>query len=172
MNIIQYLRNLLAKDAVKTIDNEIEEYIKDVEETTSTNEKIIKIKRFRNPEIVDDETCKKAEKEFKEKILTEYMHCELLSEKEYKRKFTDAIKFLTIDLHNSCGKIVDIEDDYISITVNEEFKNGRLLLEILEKDKESIYAYGRYTSGVPFSYNGAGAKTVNRIIAFDIVYKR
>jgi len=143
-----------------------EEPIQEIKEEESTDDDIIKIKRFHNSDI-DDKTRKKAEKEFKEKISTDYIHCELLSENQYKRKFTDAVKFLTVDLHNSCGKIVDIEDDYVSIVVNEESRNGRLLLEILEKDEGNVYAYGRYTSGVSFSYNGA--KTVNRIIAFDIV---
>ena len=149
--------------------NEYKEEIQEIkeEEKEIIDDKIIKIKRFHNPEI-DEETRKKAEENFKEKISTGYMHCELLSENAYKIKFSSAIKFLTVDLRNSCGKIVDIEDDYISIIVNEEFENGRILLEILEEDKENIWAYGRYTSNIPYIHNGA--KEVNRIIAFDIVY--
>lgn len=141
------------------------------------SEKVFKIERYYNEDLdIDEDSLTKAEKELKIKMENlknnsiRSFNCELfLSKRDYKRRITgDTIRFLTIDPRNICGKIVDFDDDTVSIIIDEESENGRLLLEFLEKDRYNLHACARYISYITYPN---GSKVINRIITFDIVHE-
>lgn len=158
----------------KMLNYDIDKKLKSIrkpEEVNENNEKIIKIERYYNEDLdIDEDSLIKAEKKYKINLShSKYPNCELfLSERDYKCRLTgDMIRFLTIDPRNICGRIVDFDDDYVYIIIDEESENGRLLLELTEKDRYNLHACGRYTSAISYP---DGPKAINRIIAFDIVH--
>lgn len=171
-SIRKYLRNLLAKNTVKPIDTEIiEEHIEEIKEE---NEKIIKIRKVYDKDTIgmDDGSFEQAEKDFKEKLATKNVQCEFfMGSVMYKSRISkgDMIKFLTINQNYLCGNIVDIDDKYISVEINEKTQSGCLLLDSFKTNKDNLHAHARYTSDISQSQE---LRKVNRIITFDIIYER
>ena len=132
--------------------------------------KKVLIKRFKdnNYKDFDMNTLKNAEDEFKNIIKHNVFHFEFFPSKSlYNNNFDSVYDFVIIKPENTCGTITGINDDYVEVLIDENLNNSSLLLELLEKDYENVYACLRYSqrTTIPDSLI-----EINKIIAFDIVY--
>lgn len=133
--------------------------------------KLAKIKRLKSDKI-NEESLKNlfSDIEFKTIIETNMLYCELFSDYEsYQNKMrNDPIILINIDSSNSCGRLIEIQDDYIMILI-EDNDRGKILREFAEsEERNNIYAVIR-SLGHKDENN---LFVIDKFITFDIVYMK
>lgn len=132
--------------------------------------KLAKIKRLKSDKI-NEESLKNlfSDIEFKTIVETNMLHSELFCSYElYENIKSDSHRIITINPENSCGRIIEIEDDYIMILIEDNI-NGKFLREFAEsEERNNIYAVMRSLG----HKDENDLFVIDRFITFDIVYMK
>lgn len=118
--------------------------------------KIYKSNEFKIPLKVFDE--------FKE-VVKHGVGCELFtSESSYIIRITEMlpIRYLLVDPENECGKIIDIDEDFVTVKITNKNINIEKFEDLLDKGKTMAYMRA---SG----YKRDTVTEVFRILTFDLV---
>ena len=130
--------------------------------------KLAKIKRLKSDKINQESlTNLFSDIEFKTIIETNMLHCELFSSYElYQNIKNDQVRLTTIDSSNSCGRLIEIQDDFVVILIEDDIRGNDLRQFAESEERNNIYAIMRSLG----HKDENDLFVVDRFITFDIVY--